>query len=222
MKAFFRNNRGFIAFLLCFGVFRLAIADWNPVPSGSMRPTILEGDVVLINRLAYDLKLPLSDTAIYQTGNPQRGDIITFTSPQDGVRLIKRLVALPGDVVEMRNEMLFINGVMADYSGVQTFSEPLDNGLTTPALRATEHIGGNDRTVQFLPDVAAKRSFGPVAVPPGHYFFLGDNRDNSADSRFIGFVPRKLLIGRAHHILVSAAIKDNWLPRLERLGQRLQ
>jgi signal peptidase I len=73
MKLFFKNNRGFIAFLLCFGVFRLAIADWNPVPSGSMRPTILEGDVVLINRLAYDVKLPLSDTAIYQTGNPQRG-----------------------------------------------------------------------------------------------------------------------------------------------------
>ena len=118
--------------------------------------------------------------------------------------------------------MLLINGVMADYSGVQTISEPMDNGSTTPALRATEHIGGNDRTVQFLPDVAARRSFGPVTVPPDHYFFLGDNRDNSADSRFIGFVPRKLLIGRAHHILVSAAIKDNWLPRLERLARRLQ
>ena len=118
--------------------------------------------------------------------------------------------------------MLFINGVMANSPGAQTLSEPLDNGSTTPALRATEHIGGNDRTVQFLPDLAAKRNFGPVTVPADHYFFLGDNRDNSADSRFIGFVPRKLLIGRAHHILVSAAIKDNWVPRLERLGQRLQ
>ena len=222
MKTFFKNNRGFIAFLVCFGVFRLAVADWNPVPSGSMRPTILEGDVVLVNRLAYDVKLPFSDTTLYQTGNPQRGDIVTFTSPRDGVRLIKRLVALPGDTVQMRNEMLYINGVMAEYTGVQTLNEPLDNGMNTSALRATEHIGGNARTVQFLPDVAAHRSFGPVVVPPDQFFFLGDNRDASADSRFIGFVPRAMLIGRAHRILVSAAIKDNWLPRLERLGQRLQ
>jgi signal peptidase I len=96
MRNWLKDNRGFIAFLLCLGFFRLAIADWNPVPSGSMRPTLLEGDVVLVNRLAYDFKLPLSDTALLRLGEPQRGDVITFSSPKDGVRLIKRLVALPG------------------------------------------------------------------------------------------------------------------------------
>ena len=88
MKAFFKDNRGFIAFLVCFGFFRLAIADWNPIPSGSMRPTLLEGDVVLVDRLAYDFKLPLTDTVLFSTGTPQRGDVVTFNSPTDGTRLI--------------------------------------------------------------------------------------------------------------------------------------
>lgn len=222
MKNFLKTNRGFIAFLVCFGFFRLAIADWNPIPSGSMRPTILEGDVVLVDRLAYDFKLPLSDVVVHETGTPQRGDIITFTSPKDGVRLIKRLVAVPGDTVEMRDEVLYINGAAADYADSHAVVEPLDNGGTTSALQVKERIAGNARTVQILPELAALRSFGPTVVPKEHYFFLGDNRDNSADSRYIGFVPRHLLIGRAHHILVSADIKGDWLPRLDRTGHRIE
>ena len=88
MKKWLKGNRGCIAFLLCFGFFRLAIADWNPVPSGSMRPTLQEGDVVLVNRLAYDFKLPLTDKVLFALGTPQRGDVVTFSSPKDGVRLI--------------------------------------------------------------------------------------------------------------------------------------
>lgn len=222
MKDFLKQNRGFIAFLVCFGFFRLAIADWNPIPTGSMRPNILEGDVVLVNRVAYDFKLPFSDVALFNIENPERGDVITFTSPTDGVRLIKRLVALPGDVVEMRNEVLTINGAVAEYSGPDAVTERLDNGITTSALHIRERVAGNERTVQFLPEVGAKRNFGPLVVPNDSYFFLGDNRDNSADSRYIGFVPRHLLIGKAHRIVVSAAIKDDWLPRLERTGQRIE
>jgi len=221
LKSFLKDNRGFIAFLVCFGFFRLAIADWNPIPSGSMRPTLLEGDVVLVNRLAFDFKLPLSDVSLLETGTPQRGDVITFNSPKDGTRLIKRLVAVPGDVVELRDEVLTINGERATYDGTRATTEPLQHGASTTALQATEHIAGSTRTVQFLPDVAALRSFGPITVPQDHYFFLGDNRDNSADSRFIGQVPRHLLIGRAHHILVSADILGDWLPRLERTAQRI-
>lgn len=222
MKNWLKHNRGFIAFLLCFGFFRLAIADWNPVPSGSMRPTLLEGDVVLVNRLAYDFKLPLSDTALLRLGEPQRGDVITFSSPKDGVRLIKRLVALPGDTVELRNEVLLINGRASAYANEQRLTEALAEGAATPAIRATERGPGREHAVQFLPEVPARRNFGPLRVPDGNYFFLGDNRDNSADSRFIGLVPRHLLIGRAHHILVSANILGNWMPRLERLGARIQ
>jgi signal peptidase I len=221
MNNWISANRGFIVFLLCFGFFRLAIADWNPIPSGSMRPTLLEGDVVLVDRLAYDFKLPLTDTAIFELGTPRRGDVVTFSSPKDGVRLIKRLVALPGDMVEMRNEVLYINGSASEYVDSRLASEPLDQGIATPAIRTTERIAGTEHPVQFLPDVPARRSFGPIVVPQGSYFFLGDNRDNSADSRFIGFVPRRLLIGRAHHILVSADIKGDWLPRFDRIGERI-
>lgn len=221
MNAFIKQNRGFIAFLVCFGFFRLAIADWNPIPSGSMRPTLLEGDVVVVNRLAYDFKLPLSDVSLLRTGAPERGDVVTFTSPSDGVRLIKRLVALPGDVIEMRDEVLTINGTVAGYSEPRSFTESLDNGGTTSALQIREHVAGNERTVQFLPEVAAERNFGPLLVPQDSYFFLGDNRDNSADSRYIGFVARHLLIGKAHHIALSAAIKDDWLPRTERTWRRI-
>jgi signal peptidase I len=218
MANWIKSNRGFIAFLLCFGFFRLAIADWNPVPSGSMRPTLLEGDVVLVNRLAYDFKLPLTDTALLHLGEPQRGDVITFSSPKDGVRLIKRVVALPGDTVEMRKEILLINGRALAYVDAERFQEPVGSGAVTTAIRATERLPEREHAVQFLPEAPALRSFGPVTVPEGHYFFLGDNRDNSADSRFIGMVPRHLLIGRAHHIVVSANMLGNWLPRLERFG----
>lgn len=222
MKNWLKENRGFLIFLLCFGFFRTAMADWNPIPSGSMRPTLLEGDVVLVNRLAYDFKLPLSDISLVALGSPQRGDVVTFTSPQDGVRLIKRLVGVPGDVVELRNEVLFINGSAAEYSHQELVAEPSAYGATVSGLRATERIAGSERVVQFLPDVAARRTFGPAVVPPDAFFVLGDNRDDSADSRYIGFVPRRLLIGRAHHILVSADIKGDWLPRLERIGGRVQ
>src|SRR5438477_8160389 len=104
MASWIRNNRIFLICILLFGVFRSAVADWNPIPSGSMRPTLLEGDVVLVNRLAYDFKVPLTDVSLRELGDPKRGDIVTFSSPSDGTRLIKRLVALPGDVVEMRDE----------------------------------------------------------------------------------------------------------------------
>lgn len=215
MKFWLKDNRSFILFLCCFGFFRMAVADWNPIPSGSMRPTLLEGDVVLVNRLAYDFKLPLTDVVVAELGEPQRGDVVTFASPKDGVRLIKRLVALPGDVVEMRNEVLFINGVAGEYLAPVAVSEPLEGGQT-PAIQVRERVAGHERAVQVLPELNAMRSFGPLQVPAGQYFFLGDNRDNSADSRYIGMVPRHLLIGRAHRVLVSANILGNWMPRWER------
>ena len=222
MTRWLKQNRGFLIFVIGFAFFRTAMADWNPIPSGSMRPTLLEGDVVLVNRLAYDFKLPLTDIRLIELGTPQRGDVITFSSPTDGTRLIKRLVGVPGDVVEMRNEVLYINGSAADYDAPHLVAEPMEQGGAIEAVRTKERINGSERTVQFLPAVPARRSFGPVTVPQGSYFFLGDNRDNSEDSRYIGFVPRQLLIGRAHHVLVSADIKGNWLPRVERVGERIQ
>jgi len=222
MKDLIRANKGFIAFLLLFGVFRTAVADWNPIPSSSMRPNLLEGDVVFVNRLAYDVKLPLTNSILVHTGEPRRGDVVTFESPQDGIRLIKRLVAVPGDVVELRNERLVINGREAEWGPVEQVLEPLGEARM-PALRVHERIDGRTRQVQFVPRIKTPvRNFGPVTVPAGQYLMLGDNRDNSADSRYIGFVPRNLLIGRAERVLVSADTLGNWMPRFDRFGQSLR
>lgn len=212
-----REHRGFLLFLFSFALLRTAVADWNPIPSGSMRPTLLEGDVVLVNRLAYDLKLPLTDLVLLPIAEPQRGDVVTLSSPATGTRLIKRIVGLPGDRVAMRAGVLLLNGAPAAYRDAQAGGG---------ALRATERLDGREHAVQFLPALRARRDFAETTVPAGEYFLLGDNRDNSEDSRFIGTVPRARLIGRAHHLLVSA----DWLgedgrrlaPRWERWGAAIR
>ena len=221
MKTWLRTNKGFIAFILLFGLFRTAVADWNPIPSASMRPGLLEGDVVFVNRLAFNLKVPLTDVVLARTGEPQRGDVVTFSSPVDGTRMIKRVLALPGDVVEMRDEKLIINGQPATYEAAGQAMEQLGEGNFALAQRFDETIGKRTQQIQVLPSVLARRNFGPVTVPANRFMMLGDNRDNSVDSRYIGLVPRELLIGRAVRVLVSADIEGNWMPRGERFGKKL-
>jgi signal peptidase I len=215
-----KANRGFILFLLSFALFRTAVADWNPIPSGSMRPTLLEGDVVLVNRLAYDLKLPLTDVVLLPLGEPQRGDVVTLSSPAGGTRLIKRIVGLPGDRIAMHDDVLVLNGRPLAYSARQSHGEAIAPGWVVDAVRATEDLDGHPHAVQFLPKMQARRNVAEMTVPAGQYFLLGDNRDNSEDSRFIGTVPREKLIGRAHHVLVAADWlgEDGWrmAPRFER------
>ena len=220
IRRLLRENRGFLVFLLGFGLLRTAVADWNPIPSASMRPTLLEGDVVLVNRLAYDLKLPLTDIVLLPLGEPRRGDVVTLTSPASGTRLIKRIVGLPGDRVAMRDDVLILNGEPLTYAARRTQGETVAPGWVVDAVRATEALPGRPHAVQFLPSMPARRDFAEITVPAGQYFLLGDNRDNSEDSRFIGTVPREKLIGRAHHIAVAADWlgEDGWrlAPRLER------
>ena len=221
MRHWIRQNRGFLVFMMLLGLFRTAVADWNPVPSGSMHPNILEGDVVLVNRLAYDLKLPLTDHIVMRLGEPQRGDIVTFTSPRDGVRLIKRIVAIPGDRVAMQDKQLVINGESATYGAPQ--EQPDCAALDAPwqAKHLVEELAGAKHLIQWLPGALARDNFETLLVPEGQYLMLGDNRDNSADSRYIGLVPRHLLIGKAVRVLLSVDILGLWLPRLERFGQAL-
>ena len=221
MKQWFKNNKNFLLLVVGFLFFRSAIADWNPVPSASMHPSILEGDVVLVNRMAYDAKIPLTHISLYATGEPARGDIVTFDSPVDGTRLIKRLVAIPGDTVEMKDDVLLINGQVAQYQAISNTTEKLENGIETPAQIYRETLNQRTSEMQILPNIPSMRSFSPVIIPAGQYMMLGDNRNNSADSRFIGLVPRELLIAKAERILISADITANWAPRFERFGQKL-
>jgi signal peptidase I len=218
---FIRANKGFLMFLVLFGVFRTAVADWSPIPSASMRPNLLEGDVVLINRLAFDLKIPLTEQEVAHLGDPARGDVVVFHSPADGTRLIKRVLALPGDLVEMRGDRLYINGEGASYAVAGTALEQA-GGQAVEAIRLDETVAGTHQRVQLLPGVLAPRNIAPTRIPPGQYLMLGDSRNNSADSRVIGLVPRAKLIGRAERILVSADYQGNWMPRFERFGSSLR
>jgi signal peptidase I len=192
---------------------RSVVADWNDVPSGSMRPTILVGDRIWINKLAYDLKVPFSTMRLSTWSDPQRGDIIVFRSPADGKRLVKRAVAVPGDLVELRDDHLFINGQSAEYGQV-------DNGVDA-TLVLSETVFGRTHPVMMEPRHQASGTFGPVRVPPGSYFAMGDNRDNSFDSRYFGFVPRNRIIGRATIVAMSFDRERHWQPRFDRFGRGL-
>lgn len=217
-----RQNRGFLLFMTLLGLFRTAVADWNPIPSGSMHPGLLEGDVVFVNRLAYNVKVPLTDIVLAHTGEPVRGDIVTFSSPADGRRLIKRLIALPGDTVQMVGRRLILNGQPVDYRFDGLTREPSAGGDAPFALKVQEALGTRAHEIQWATDHRTAADFGPIVIPPDHYLMLGDNRDNSADSRFIGLVERRQLIGRAERILVSAAILDHWQPRFSRFNTTLR
>lgn len=199
-----------------------AIADWNIVPSGSMKPTILEGDRIFVNKLAYDLKVPYTTVHIAEWGAPQRGDIVVFYSPLDGKRLVKRVVGVPGDALEMQNDRLIINGERVkyepiDYSAIDASSLSMGE----KQLYFIEKLNDTRHPVMITPQRPALRSFGPVAIPDDKYFMMGDNRDNSADSRYIGFVARSRIVGKATSVVISLDINDKYKPRWERFFTQL-
>jgi signal peptidase I len=217
------DNKGFLFFVFGMILMRSAVADWYSVPSSSMYPHLMQGDRVISNRLAYDLKLPFTDIILKKIGDPQRGDVVTFTSPEDGLRLVKRVIGLPGDVIEMKNEKLFINGVAAEYEQVNLdpmFLTP-KNEYAQQQLVFKESIGEFKHNIIVMPDRAALRSFEPRKVPAGYYMMFGDNRDNSNDSRFIGMVKRELLTGRVTNLMFSLDYENYYLPRLERTGAKV-
>lgn len=208
------------AVVLVLTSFRSAVADWYDVPTGSMRPTILEGDRILVNKLAYDLRIPFTNLRVASWSDPERGDIVVFPSPKDGTRLVKRIVGLPGDTVELRDNTLFINGVPAARHAI----DPRTLRHVRPAERRgrdffSEHLlGHGPHALTITPAAPAIRSFGPVPVPPHHYLALGDNRDQSADSRFFGFVPRASIVGRSGRIAISLDSARWYCPRWSRFG----
>ncbi len=219
MKKWIAENKGFLFFLFGMVVVRSAIADWYGVPSSSMYPTLMIGDRIISDRLAYDVKLPFTDVIMKHIADPQRGDIVTFSSPEDGVRLVKRVVGLPGDVVEMYNDQLMINGVSASYAAASSDAAVrVTPDYEGEQLVLTEQIFGQQRPIILMPQRSAKRSFAPVTVPQGEYLMLGDNRDNSKDSRYIGFVKRELLTGQVKRVVFSLDTERYYLPRIERFG----
>jgi signal peptidase I len=211
-KKVLNEIRVFLAMLLVVSSLRSALADWNDVPTGSMKPTIEEGDRVVVNKLAYDLKVPFTTFELLKWGDPQRGDIVVLFSPADGTRLVKRVVGVPGDRIEMRDNTLFVNGRAAQWReiGLQDDSEQGSSVLVE------ENLAGVNHEVMFTPQIPAVRSFGPLTVPPGRYFVMGDNRDNSNDSRFIGLIDRRRIVGKATAVAFSFDRAHHFAPRFNR------
>ena len=208
---------------LVLGSLRSAIADWNDVPSGSMKPTILEGDRVFVNKLAYDLRIPFTMTRLGRWADPGRGDIVVLISPHDGKRLVKRVVGIPGDTVELRNDRLIVNGRAATYAPADARTvASLGESRPGSAVVETETSDGRDHAVMIDPMSGSMPSFLPVKVPEGRYLVMGDNRDNSFDSRFFGFVDRDRILGRAVAVVASVDIHNHWTPRWSRFFSPLQ
>ena len=208
-----KENRIFIVLILFMIVFRTSLADWNSVPTGSMKPTIIEGDRIWVNKLAYDLRIPFTKVSLKKFSDPKRGDIVIFNSFKADKRLVKRVIGIPGDTISMVNNVIFLNGEPLNYKMIKQDSNQiiLEEKLSASPHRIKWHQAAQNR-FSNIP---------LVTVPENAYLVLGDNRDNSADSRFIGFVPRHEILGRSRHVVMSLDYENYYLPRSERFLHKL-
>lgn len=264
---FWRDWRGLLVFFAVMILFRSAVADWNQVPSGSMKPGILDGDRIVVDKLAWDLRLPFTTVRVAGWSHPARGDVVTFDNPVDGRLFIKRVVAVPGDRVEWNRNRLTVNGEAANYvpleageigalpvedtsrhrfyreslhgttrvvmldgrPGAQDPREVTLSRLLGPPTRHCERYVGRAAGVAPLAKamcrcdaLGACSTFPAFTVPEGKYWMMGDNRDNSSDSRVIGFVDRRSIYGRAHAVAFSVDTDNYYRPRFERFFTSLQ
>ena len=220
-QRFWKEWRGFFLFLAIMIFFRVAIADWNHVPSGSMRPNLIEGDRIWVNKLAYDIKIPYTSVVLKKVSEPKRGDIVVFFAPNESrTRMVKRLIGLPGDKVSVVNNVVTINGERLKYDGITLESTDAVNDDVAQGFRhLDEYLPGRTHVMMVRANgrVARElRSFSQT-VPEGHYLMLGDNRDQSRDSRVWGFVPHDRIIGRSSTVVMSLrTAKEFFVPRGDR------
>ncbi len=205
-------SRSFFPVLLFVLVIRSFIFEPFRIPSGSMMPTLLEGDFIFVKKYSYGLRLPVTETKVIETGNPERGDVIVFRLPSDpSINYIKRVIGLPGDTVVYERHRLTINGEKVDLTqsddaswSAPLFVEDLD-GRVHDILVTNPEYSTRDNT---------------YLVPEGHYFVMGDNRDRSKDSRFIGSIPEEFLVGEAVRIWMHFVPWN--MPVWERIGRKIQ
>lgn len=197
--------RSFFPVLLVVLVLRSFIAEPFRIPSNSMMPTLLTGDFILVNKFAYGIRLPAIDTKVIPIGEPERGDVVVFRYPKDPTQdYIKRVVGLPGDVVAYRDKVLTVNGERVVTVPDSTFVGVGSGREMTGAKLHHEQLGTRDHLILVDPRIQRGHiGEGSWTVPPGHYFAMGDNRDNSEDSRYWGFVPEENLVGKAFFIWMN-------------------
>ena len=198
--------RSFFPVLLIVFLLRGFIAEPFRIPSGSMLPTLEVGDFILVNKFHYGIRIPILHTKIVQNNNPQRGDIMVFRFPRDNVtHYIKRVIGLPGDVIEYRQKRLSINGQVLDRQPDGDYLPLTNRGFGSIVDRYTQSIKTGlaepmETEFSILMDPGRKSRSVRLTVPEGHYFMMGDNRDNSLDSRSWGFVPEKNIVGKAFFV----------------------
>jgi len=197
--------RSFFPIFLLVILLRGFVVEPFRIPSGSMMPTLLVGDFILVNKFAYGLRLPVTKSKIMETGSPERGDVMVFRYPQDpSVDYIKRLVGLPGDTISYNEKTLRLNGEPVDLVDVGAY-QPVGSGIrANGSVERVETLGPVAHSI--LVDARKRGCPLPpngIQVPEGHYFMMGDNRDDSNDSRCWGFVPEANLVGKAFMIWLS-------------------
>jgi signal peptidase I len=205
-------SRSFFPVLLFVLVIRSFVFEPFRIPSGSMMPTLLQGDFIFVEKFSYGLRLPVTETKVLDIGEPERGDVVVFRLPSDpSINYIKRVVGLPGDEVVYERHRLTING--------EPVALEADPAATAMDPRFIEQLGDHRHDILInIPNNIRKD--GTFHVPDGHYFVMGDNRDNSQDSRYIGFVPEANLVGKAVRIWMN--IDGFSWPRWERIGEKIQ
>ncbi len=207
--------RSFFPILLLVLVLRSFLFEPFRIPSGSMMPTLLEGDFIFVNKFAYGLRLPVLNTRIVEIGDPARGDVVVFRLPADPrVNYIKRVVGLPGDTVtyDQREKRLNINGEAVPI-------DPLGLYEGDPVLQVGQEMLG-DKEHELLHMRGRISLGGTYVVPEGHYFVMGDSRDNSQDSRYegVGYIPEDRMVGRAVRIWMNWRRPSEGGPRWSRIG----
>lgn len=223
LKNLLKNNRGFLTALFLMVVVRWSFFDHYRVPTGSMIPTIQIGDDLFVYKMAYNFKVPFTDYILFEIDPLKRGDIVVFKYPKDTSMLfIKRLIGLPGDRIRVQNGMILVNNknLLKNPEMSTSIEEKLFNTSDTFTYR--ESLEDKEFTVQRIPDIFRSEDK-EFVIPKGHYFFVGDNRDNSADGRVWGLVPHDYIKGKAIRVFYSLSFDDHWVPSFDwrRIGKSL-
>jgi signal peptidase I len=212
-------GRSFFPVLLVVIFLRSFFIEPYRIPSGSMDPTLTTGDFILVNKYTYGVRLPVINKLLIEMGKPQRGDVIVFNYPVNpNMKFIKRVIGLPGDVISYQKKKLTINGkeIPKEFIGRDEFL--LEPGRKVDVKRYNEFLP--EKTHLIFERYTPGREVSNIIVPEGHYFVMGDNRDDSDDSRAWGFVPESAIVGKAFAIWMSWDGQDKWI-RWHRLGQRI-